>query len=98
MQMKTVISLIVIVVVVFVGYSFYESETKPLKEKRFELYEAEFRKEIEILKRNQDTMKRSLKRLEKNVDTLKTGQGVIYRTIKEGATKRDFLSEILNQF
>ncbi len=96
--MKTAISIIVILVAVLVGYSFYESETKPLKEKRFEEYEAEFKKRIDVLEKNQDTMKRRLKRIENNVDTLKTGQGVIYQTIKEGATKRDFLDEILSDF
>ncbi len=97
MKTAKIILVIALAAIALVAYK-HLRDTQPLETEHFENYEAEFRKEIDILKKNQDTMKRSLNRLEKNVDTLKTGQGVIYKTLKEGATKKSFINEILKEF
>ena len=95
--MKEIFAFAILIVLALGGYMIYTG-AQPLETQHFENYEAEFRKEIDILKKNQDTMKRSLNRLEHNVDTLKTGQSVIYKQVKQNGTKQSFLDDILKEF
>ncbi len=97
MKSAKVILVLAMAAVGFIGYS-YMRDTQPLETKKFVDYEKEYKENIIVLFANQDTMKRQLRHLQADVDSLKKGQIGIYKAIKEGATKKDFIDEILKEF
>jgi len=104
MKTGNILFFLAVIAACIVGYS-YLRDTQPLETKHFEDYETEYKENIIVLFANQDTMKRQLRHfqadvdsLKANVDSLKAGQVGIYKAIKEGATKRNFIDEFLKEF
>ncbi len=97
MKTGNILFFLAVIAACIVGYS-YMRDTQPLETKHFEDYETEYKENIIVLFANQDTMKRQLRHLQADVDSLKAGQVGIYKAIKEGATKKDFIDEFLKEF
>ena len=78
--MKTIISIIIAVLLGYIGLDIYTSKNN-VNNKTFNEYRQEFRAEIDTIKLNLDEIKA-------NTDTLKKGQMIIYKQFKEKSNNK----------
>jgi len=94
--MKTIISILATALLGYIGYDIYISRDN-VTNKTFNEYREEFRAEVDTLKIKLDSLKKTTYRIEKNTDSIKVGQAVIYKQIKEHSNS-PFLENLKSLF
>ena len=88
--MKTAIIFLLLLAVVLVGIGWYQDNLDTVKDKDFKIEMAKVRRELDSIKRNQDTIKSEIRDMQQDLDTIKTGNEVIFRTMNENKGRSFF--------
>lgn len=88
--MKTAIIFLLLLAVVLVGIGWYSDQVDSVKSKDFKIEMQRLRHEIDSIKANQDTIKSEIRDMQIDLDTLKIGNEVIFRTMQENQSRSFF--------
>ena len=86
--MKKTFAAILIICLAGAGYLYIKNQN-PVTHQEFTDYKKEFRAEIDSIKRNQKRMELNQDTMKADLDTVKTGQQVIYEHVSKQAGKEE---------
>ena len=88
--MKNALIFTLCLVLVLCGIAWWQDSTETVKTKDFKVEIAKLKRELDSVKANQDTLKRLVRKIEIDIDTVKTGNELIFRTMNENQGKSFF--------
>lgn len=88
--MKGAIIFLLLLAVVLIGIGWYQDSLDTVKDKDFKIEMQRLRREIDSLKANQDTIKSEIRDMQIDLDTIKIGNEVIFRTMQENQSRSFF--------
>ncbi|MBR4678562.1 MAG: hypothetical protein IKO99_11235 [Bacteroidales bacterium] len=88
--MKNALIFTLCLVLVLCGVAWWHDSTETVKTKDFKVEITKLKRELDSVKANQDTLKRLVRKIEIDIDTVKTGNELIFKTMNENKNRSFF--------